>query len=150
MSPDGKFAYVGSYGSPSSGSSLTAFSRDPATGALTQLPGIAGCYTADGSSGAGPGTCTAVRDLGNGDGRDLAITSDGRFAYFTGQSTSSVALFSRDPETGVLTQLPGSAGCILRRPRTVGLRPRSRHRTAHSEGRSRWMPQRDRPGRHRR
>jgi len=117
VSPDGRFVYVGSYAG-STGPSLTAFSRNPTTGALTQLPGAAGCYTPDGSSQAGPNTCTQVLELGNGDGRDLAITSDGRFAYMVNQHqdgstpVAGIVLFSRDPTTGVLTQLPGTAGCI--------------------------------------
>ena len=117
LSPDGRFAYVGSY-SGSTPPSLTAFFRNPTTGVLTQLPGAGGCYTPDGSSQAGPNTCTKVLGLGNGDGRDLAITSDGRFAYMVNQhaenSTPSpaIVLFARDPATGVLTQLPGTAGCI--------------------------------------
>lgn len=116
VSPDGKFVYVGSY-ADSTEPSLTAFARNPSTGALTQLPGTGGCYTADGSSQAGPGTCTEVVGFGNGDGRDLAITSDGRFAYMVndheGSTPSpSIVLFTRDPATGVLTQPPGTAGCI--------------------------------------
>jgi len=116
ISPDGKFAYVGSY-ADATAPGLTAFSRDPATGTLTQLPGAAGCYTPAGASQAVPG-CTSVVGLGNGDGLDLAITSDGRFAYMANENQSggtppgSIVLFSRDPATGVLTQLPGTAGCI--------------------------------------
>ncbi len=121
VSPDGKFVYVGSYADAATGAapSLTAFSRDPVTGALTQLSGTAGCYTADGSSVAGPHTCTQVPAMGNGDGRDLAITSDGRFAYLVNShsisadpSPASIVVFSRDPATGVLTRLPGTAGCV--------------------------------------
>lgn len=120
VSPDGKFVYVGSYPANNQGpGGLAAFARNPQTGALTPLPGTAGCYTSDGSSEAGPGTCTRVMGLGNGDGRDLAITSDGKWAYMVNQGTQSVAeppgsivIFRRDPTTGVLTQLPTPSGCI--------------------------------------
>ncbi len=117
VSPDGKFVYVGSYKAYGAGASvpgLAVFSRDPATGQLTQLPGQAGCLTPDGSSQAGPGTCTPVVGMGPGDGHDFVITSDGRWAYMTnsGYPSSAIVLFSRDPATGILTQLPGTAGCI--------------------------------------
>lgn len=117
LSPDGKFVYVGSYQAPGRGTSvagLAVFSRDPATGQLTQLPGQAGCLTPDGSSQAGPGTCTPVVGIGPGDGHDFVITSDGRWAYMANSTFpgSTIVLFSRDPATGILTQLPGTAGCI--------------------------------------
>lgn len=116
VSPDGANVYVGSY-SDASGSGFAVFSRNPATGALTQLTGTAGCLTVDGSSSAGAGTCTKVRGLitNAGDGHDLAFTSDGRWAYIVAQNGSSpgaVLIFQRDPSTGALTQLPGSDGCI--------------------------------------
>ncbi|MBV9605321.1 MAG: cadherin-like domain-containing protein, partial [Solirubrobacterales bacterium] len=116
ISPDGRFVYVGSYASTNA-PGLIAFSRNTSTGALTQLPGAAGCYTPDGASQATPG-CTKVVGLGNGDGLDLAITSDGRFAYSANENQSggtppgAIVLFARDPATGVLTQLPGTTGCI--------------------------------------
>jgi 6-phosphogluconolactonase (cycloisomerase 2 family) len=118
VSPDGRFVYSGSYPANNSTPGLAAFSRDPSTGQLTQLPGKAGCYTPDGSSQAGAGTCTSVRGLGDGDGSDFAITSDGQWAYMVTQSSSplgvapGIVIFRRDPATGALTQLPGTAGCV--------------------------------------
>jgi DNA-binding beta-propeller fold protein YncE len=117
VSPDGKNVYVGSYKNTSE-EGFAVFSRDPMTGALTQLPGPAGCLTADGASAAGPGTCTKVRGFGIGDGHDLVFTSDGLWAYGVNQQANptdpagSVLIFQRDPSTGALTQLPGSAGCV--------------------------------------
>jgi 6-phosphogluconolactonase (cycloisomerase 2 family) len=124
VSPDGKFVYVGSYPATVQGSNqgtagLAVLARNPQTGALTPISGPSGCYTSDGSSLAGPGTCTRVEGLGNGDGRDLAITSDGKWAYMVnqGQQSSveppgSVVIFRRDPATGALTQLASPNGCI--------------------------------------
>jgi 6-phosphogluconolactonase (cycloisomerase 2 family) len=121
VSPDGKFVYAGSYKiGEHTTPGLAAFERDPATGRLTQLPGTAGCYTLDGSSQAGPNTCTKVEGLGSGDGRDFAITSDGRWAYMvnqgsvnnTGAPPASIVIFQRDPSTGVLTQPAAPNGCI--------------------------------------
>jgi sugar lactone lactonase YvrE len=120
VSPDSRNVYVGSYPifSPARRGSLVVFARTP-TGELSQLPGTAGCFTTDGASADGPGTCTKARGLVSapGDGRDLALTSDGLWAYLTAQNhdstgVGSVLIFTRDPSTGALTQLPGSAGCI--------------------------------------
>jgi Big-like domain-containing protein/lactonase family protein with 7-bladed beta-propeller len=117
VSPDGANVYVGSYsnGGASLGPGFAVFSRDQATGALTQLSGKAGCLTSDGSSSAGAGTCTKVRGLitDPGDGHDLVFTSDGRWAYIAAdRSPATLLIFERDPSTGALTQLPGTAGCI--------------------------------------
>jgi hypothetical protein len=116
VSPDGRYVYLGSFSTftgPRREASLLAFSRDPATGELTQLPGTTGCYTADGSSSAGPSTCTKVEGLGAGDGRDFVITSDGKWAYLVRSALpAAVVIFKRDPATGALTQLPGAAGCL--------------------------------------
>ena len=117
VSPDGANVYVGSYpnGGASLGPGFAVFSRNQATGALTQLSGKAGCLTSDGSSTAGPGTCTKVRGLTTepGDGHDLAFTSDGRWAYMAAdRSPAALLILQRDPSTGALTQLPGTAGCV--------------------------------------
>jgi len=116
VSPDGRNLYVDSYKNTSE-PGISVFSLDPLTGTVTQLPGTSGCLTADGASQAGAGTCTRVRGLtGTGDGRDLTFTSDGRWAYMAVQSEKAdpagVVVFQRDPSTGALTPLPGSAGCI--------------------------------------
>jgi hypothetical protein len=120
ISPDGRNVYVGSY--PNSGKSLGAgwaiFSRNTSTGALKQLSGKAGCLTGDGSSNAGAGTCAVARGLFDsaGDGVDVAITSNGRFAYLTGNGFSNtpgaLMIFRRNTSTGALTQLSGKPGCV--------------------------------------
>src|SRR5947209_10245056 len=116
VSPDGRYVYVGSFRTISGTrreASLTAFSRDPATGELTQLPGTAGCYTPDGASQAGPSTCTKVEGLGAGDGRDFAITSDGQWAYMVNSAMpTAIVIFKRDPSTGVLSQPAAPGGCV--------------------------------------
>jgi hypothetical protein len=119
VSPDGANVYVGSY--PNSGASLgpgfAVFSRNSSTGGLTQLVGTAGCLTPNGSSSAGPGTCTKARGLieDPGDGHDIAFTSGGRWAYLVAQNNpphGTILIFQRDPSSGALTQLAGTAGCI--------------------------------------
>lgn len=120
-SPDGRNVYVGSYpNSPTLPPSLLVYTRNPTTSALTQLAGIAGCFTPDGSSSDGAGTCTKARGLRSeaGDGRDIVFTGDGLWVYFVAQNDTNAAvsgavlIFRRDPSTGALTQLPGTAGCI--------------------------------------
>jgi len=115
LSPDGANVYVGSYGTSTVGAGFAVFSRNATTGALTQLSGKAGCLTTDGSSNAGAGTCTEARGLtdSSGDGHDLVFTSDGHWAYVAVYgSPSALLIFQRNPSTGALTQLSGSAGCI--------------------------------------
>jgi 6-phosphogluconolactonase (cycloisomerase 2 family) len=118
VSPDGRYVYVGSFATTTGTrreASLTAFSRDPASGELTQLPGTAGCYTPDGSSQVGPNTCTKVEGLGAGDGRDFVITADGQWAYMANFSVpTAIVIFKRDPATGVLSQPAAPNGCISR------------------------------------
>ena len=62
LSPDDETAYVSS-------SQLSVFDRDPSDGTLTQLPGLSGCISDDGSGG----TCTDARSFGTPG--NVAITS---------------------------------------------------------------------------
>lgn len=113
VSPDGRNIYATSFASlsPSAPAGLAAFSRDPRTGALSQLPGTSGCATSNGSSPAGPGTCTAVPNYGQGgDSANIAVTPDGKFVYVV--SSNTILIFGRDATTGALTQPAGAAGCV--------------------------------------
>src|SRR5215813_5056146 len=73
-------------------------------GELTQLSGVSGCISEAG------GSCTLGRGL-NGAGW-VAISPDGNHVYVAAFDGSTVAAFSRNASTGVLTQLSGTAGCI--------------------------------------
>src|SRR5260370_42122666 len=77
VSPDGRSAYLVGYGNNLIVPVLSVFRRDPSTGVLRQLAGKAGCFSRNGSSAAGAGTCTKARDLGSGDARSLVISADG-------------------------------------------------------------------------
>lgn len=117
VTPDGANVVVGSY--PDSGFSLgpgyAVFSRNQTTGALSQLSGKSGCLTPDGSSSAGAGTCTVARGLSteSGDGHDVVFSADGKMAYIAADGApASIMIFQRNPSTGALTQLSGTAGCI--------------------------------------
>jgi 6-phosphogluconolactonase (cycloisomerase 2 family) len=102
VSPDGAYVYVGSVVSDA----VAAFSRDPATGELSQLSGTAGCVSNTGTSG----TCATGRFLDGVFG--LAISPDGANVYAAAANSSSVAVFTRDDTTGQLTQPAGVNGCI--------------------------------------
>ena len=59
----------------------------PPAGSVHQASGKNGCYTSDGSSETGPGTCQNIR---GGDGSTtLAISPDGHFAYLVGYGGGS-------------------------------------------------------------
>lgn len=119
ISPDGRSAYTASY---NGARGLAAFARDPGTGALTQLPGVDGCYSGDGSGEDGPGSCTDVRALfSGGDGRGMSMSRDGRFLYVASQGADSVLVFARDAATSRLTQLAGTDGCVSRTGAGVGV-----------------------------
>ncbi len=85
-------------------------------GSVKQVSGKDGCYTADGSSASGAGTCRNIR---GGDGStSLAISPGGRFAYLDGYGDSGtnvppvLSVFRRDRGDGTLHQLPGKKGCF--------------------------------------
>src|SRR4051794_30102809 len=92
FSPDGKFAYAVSvysgYTRDSAGNAIdtpggtvVAFSRDAVTGALTQLPGAAGCIK-DVNAPVNTVTtpCTATANGLRG-AKEIDLSPDGRFAY---------------------------------------------------------------------
>jgi DNA-binding beta-propeller fold protein YncE len=95
ISPDGRHVYGASYFS----SAVAAFARDRVTGALTQLPGLAGCVSEDGTGG----------DCANGFALDgavgVTVSPDGRHVYVAALESSAVVVFARDRFTGALTQL---------------------------------------------
>jgi DNA-binding beta-propeller fold protein YncE len=102
VSPDGQHVYVASRDS----NAVAVFARNVTTGALSQLPGLAGCIAENGDGGAcavGAGLREAVF---------LTLSLDGTNLYVTSQLSDAVAAFSRNTMTGALTQLPGIAGCV--------------------------------------
>jgi DNA-binding beta-propeller fold protein YncE len=102
VSPDGTNVYTVS----ASADAVAVFDRDPATGALAQKPGTAGCISETGSGGAcQDGTALTGPFF-------MTVTGDGRSIYVTSSMSDAVAVFDRDPTTGALTQKPGTAGCI--------------------------------------
>lgn len=102
VSPDGANVYVAAETS----GAVSVFARDELTGALTQLAGLAGCVSQTGTDG----TCIDGRALGGAGG--IEVSADGAFVYVASFGSDAVATFSRDPGTGALAQLPGTAGCV--------------------------------------
>ncbi|HEU5265024.1 MAG TPA: beta-propeller fold lactonase family protein [Gaiellaceae bacterium] len=102
VSPDGANVYVAAETS----GAISVFARDELTGALTQLPGLAACVSQTGADG----TCVDGRALGGAGG--IEVSADGAFVYVASLGSDAVATFSRDPGTGALAQLPGTAGCV--------------------------------------
>jgi DNA-binding beta-propeller fold protein YncE len=107
ISPDGRNVYVASSGSDA----IAVFDRSPATGALTQPKGKAGCVAAVVGQGKGAKGCgVAVGLIGP---NSVAVSPDGRNVYATSRDGASVTTFVRNRKTGQLRQLPPSAsGCI--------------------------------------
>lgn len=102
ISPDGRNVYATSR----AGNSVTSFVRNPKTGALRQLPPpLAGCISGAPIPGCVAGLGLLAPDV-------LVVSPDGSNVYVGSFFGNSVAAFARNPETGALTQLAGTAGCI--------------------------------------
>lgn len=98
---NGKHVYAASNASDA----LTAFVRDPASGALTQLPAPGGCFRQNGDGV----TCTAVEGLNGATG--LVATRNGRHLYVASTVSDAITVFRRDKTTGALTPLAAPLGC---------------------------------------
>lgn len=98
VSPKGDNVYVTS---DAGADAVAAFSRDKATGALTQLAGTAGCVSEPDSPNL-DGCATGVAMKGS---MSTTVSPDGDSVYVATQS-SGVAVFARNQSTGALTQLP--------------------------------------------
>jgi 6-phosphogluconolactonase (cycloisomerase 2 family) len=102
LSPDGTSVYVTSYFSDA----VSVFSRDPVTGALTQLGGTNGCVSETGTGGA------CADGTGLDGARTVAVSPDGKNVYIASEIGGAVSIFTRDQATGAIAQLGGTAGCV--------------------------------------
>jgi len=102
MAKTGRQLYVASRTS----NAITIFSRNAATGQLTQLAAPNGCVQMGGDGV----TCTPVSPMFNPTA--IAVTENGRHAYVTSPNSHAVVVFARDKKTGALTRLPAPDGCI--------------------------------------
>ena len=105
ISPDGRHAYVASYGSHG----IAIFTRARRTGLLEQLPDRRGCIRHEGGR-----FCGAGRAMGGP--VSIAISPDGRNVYVVSAGSDALSVLARNRRTGVLTQLPGQSGCVSQRP----------------------------------
>jgi DNA-binding beta-propeller fold protein YncE len=102
ISPDGRNVYA----TARAGNSVTVFARNPKTGALRQLPPpLAGCISGLPIPGCASGLALLAPDV-------VVVSPDGSNVYVGSFFGNSVATFARNPATGALTQLAGSAACI--------------------------------------
>jgi DNA-binding beta-propeller fold protein YncE len=118
VSPDGRHAYVSAFdGDTSFRGAVLLYDRNPATGRLVRRAGEAGCYR----DNVMPDGCTDVRFMRNP--MDVQVSPDGEHVYVAAFSSSAVAVFDRDPATGVLTQDAGADGCLRVGGDNVSCRP---------------------------
>jgi DNA-binding beta-propeller fold protein YncE len=104
VSSDNKNLYVAS----GVGSSVAVFKRSTKSGNITQLKGIAGCFTDHQRS---LGRCTAAVQLDGPEG--IAVSPDGNTVYVGAFFSSAVTVFDRTSFNGTLTQRAGVDGCII-------------------------------------
>ena len=76
-----------------------------AVGELTQKPSPNGCVTSNGTGGA-----CGIGRTGSGSLDYVLVSPDGKHLYARG--VASLATFTRDPATGVLSHDPGPGGCM--------------------------------------
>ncbi len=101
LSFDDKSVYVAAPASDA----LVILDRSPATGALVQKPGLAGCVSETGSGGDCRDGTVVAPDA-------VAVSPDGKSVYAVSGAYDAVAVFDREPETGALTQKTGTAACV--------------------------------------
>ena len=102
VTKNGLFLYVVSARSDA----VATFQRSPSTGALIQLAGTAACVSETGTGGA----CSDGKGLA--EPRGIAVSGDSKNVYVASTTSDGVAVFARNLQSGVLTQLAGTAGCV--------------------------------------
>jgi DNA-binding beta-propeller fold protein YncE len=108
VSPDSRNVYVAS-GWTVGATTVFAFARDLRTGGVTPLPEPSGCVKPDAAA-----SCTAAAGLA-GLAREITVAPDGRSVYVltnAGEDAPMLTIFTRDPDTGVLSQDRGPAACL--------------------------------------
>ncbi len=101
VSPDGKNVYVITQGASNS---VVEFSRSQETGLLTKI----GCVTHESVLS----ECETPEVKGLNVPYGIAISPSGENVYVTGFAEEAVAEFTRNPETGTLTQLASPNECV--------------------------------------
>ena len=109
VSPTGSNVYVAAQDS----GAVSSFDATPATGALTQKSGAAGCLVNDPAADVA-GCDNTGRGLGVA--QTLEVSSDGRSLYVAGFNEHAVAVLDRDPAGGSVAQKPLATGCVVNEP----------------------------------
>lgn len=109
------------------GGAIAVLARDPATGALSELPGAAGCLDSDGSSGCARAAClhfTSVLALapgatrvyaGSTDSLDQEASAPGAVATFargSGEALTELGCHARSEAIGDLAAIPHGSGVL--------------------------------------
>ncbi|MEV6599434.1 beta-propeller fold lactonase family protein [Actinoplanes sp. NPDC051346] len=102
IAPDGATVYA--LGNTSN--AVAAFTRNASTGVLTPVAAPNACV----NSGTVLTGCSAARAISGPTGIDFS--PDGLFAFVSAQGSNAVAVFRHNNNTGVLTQLTGTSGCV--------------------------------------
>jgi len=110
-SKDGRFLYIGSYGTPSP---IVVLRRNPKTGTLSERSGPVACISVDGTTGDKTGSCRTGTELeGTYAG---ALSPDGRTLYFSENGfmppPGGLTVFRVSPKSGGFSQLQGKFGCV--------------------------------------
>jgi DNA-binding beta-propeller fold protein YncE len=88
-------------------------SRGERAGTLTQLAGKSGCLVDRSAHSKGCGVARALKGPGPFMGsRAIALSPDGKSVYVASSQSDAIAIFRRNPRSGVLTQPKGPAGCV--------------------------------------
>jgi 6-phosphogluconolactonase (cycloisomerase 2 family) len=103
MTSNGRFLYSAASQSPGA---VAVFRRDPATGALSQLPAPDNCVSADAATG-----CAITNLRGNVNPSSIVLSPDERFVYAADSSNGAILALARTASGG-LRQLAGTAGCV--------------------------------------
>src|SRR4051794_663592 len=102
MTSNGRFLYSAAGQAPGA---VAAFRRDPATGALSQLPAPDNCVS-NGATG-----CAITTLRGPVDPSSIVLSPDDRFVFVTDSFGGAVATLARTASGG-LRQLAGKDGCV--------------------------------------
>ncbi|MFL5843850.1 MAG: hypothetical protein ACJ762_04085 [Solirubrobacteraceae bacterium] len=105
MAPDGEHVYALTHGSEVlNDGGIVTLQRYP-NGTIKQPKGSAGCITQQGRAG-----CAKGRSMDQG--KRLAMSNDGTSLYATSE-TGGLAVLTREPGSGRLTQPAGTDGCVI-------------------------------------
>ncbi len=106
VSSDGSTLYAVSGNNATTNRTIVGFTRNAATGALTQSADLGGCFAA-----VALGNCTVLGALLSAPS-GLAVSPDGRNLYVSDSGANALLVFDRT-SAGVLTQKTGAAGCFV-------------------------------------